>query len=84
MKKVEVQPAIESNDPIPDKNTNADCDEKSTCDAEPAPKKQRLSKKEYKKLRSGQNKVSEFDQILFVTAQLFRIVFLILVSTASI
>lgn len=73
MKKAEVQPPIESTDPKSDKETNENSDEMSISTDEPAPKKQRLSNKEYKKLRSGQNKVREAsDEISFqVKVQIF-------------
>lgn len=53
MKKPEAQLPVEE-----DNKSKTNSDEKTTFTDEPAPKKQRLSNKEYKKLRSGQNKVS--------------------------
>lgn len=52
MKKAEVQPPVEEV-----KELKTDSGEKTPLTDEPAPKKQRLSNKEYKKLRNGQNKV---------------------------
>lgn len=61
MKKAEVQLPIESTDSISDEKKNSNSDEKSTSNDEPVTKKQRLSNKEYKKMRSGQNKVKAFN-----------------------
>lgn len=56
MKKVEIQYIIEPAVPSSDGKTDESFEEKKKCSDEPAVKKQRLSNKEYKKNRSGQNK----------------------------